>query len=481
MNYGIVRYVIGWLMVVEGAFMLLPSLTSLIYSEGTDALIFLACALVCAAIGALLVMKKPRKTTFYAREGFVMTALSWIVLSLIGTIPFVVSGAIPSFVDALFETVSGFTTTGASILTNVEALPHGMLFWRSFTHWIGGMGVLVFMLAILPMAGGHSMYLMKAESTGPNVSKLVPNLRKTALFLYGIYSALTVFQFILLVTVGQMPLFDAICMAFGTAGTGGFGVLNDSIASYTVAAQLIITIFMFLFGVNFNFYFLALHKRFKTAFLMEEVRWYLILYVGVSLLISANLWLTNGGSIPMTLHTVFFQTASVMTTTGFATTDFALWPAVSQVLMVLLMCIGACAGSTGGGLKVSRLLLLGKSVKKELSHMIHPRNVKVVKMDGKAVERDILGVLCVYLFCYVAILLVSTVLLALDGFDFTTNFTASIATFNNIGPGLSTIGPTGNFAAFSPLSKIVCVFNMLAGRLEIFPMLLLFAPGTWKK
>ncbi len=481
MNYGIIRYVIGWLMVVEGAFMLLPALTAALYLEGKDAVIFLACAIVCAAIGALLVMKKPKNTAFYAREGFVMTALSWIVLSLVGTVPFVISGAIPSFVDAFFETVSGFTTTGASILTNVEALPHGMLFWRSFTHWIGGMGVLVFMLALLPMAGGHSMYLMKAESTGPNVSKLVPNIRKTALLLYGIYSAMTVLQFALLATVGQMPIFDAICMAFGTAGTGGFGVLNDSIASYTIAAQLIITIFMFLFGVNFNFYFLASQKRFKDAFKMEEVRWYLIIYVGISLLISLNLWLTNGGSVSMTLHTVFFQTASVMTTTGFATTDFVLWPAVSQALMVLLMCIGACAGSTGGGFKVARLMLFGKSARKELSHMLHPRNVKVIKMDGKAVERDTLHVLFIYLFCYVAIIAVSTVLLALDGFDFTTNFTAAIATFNNIGPGLGNVGPTGNFAAFSDLSKLVCVFNMLAGRLEIFPMLLLFVPATWKK
>lgn len=481
MNYGIIRYVIGWLMVVEGTFMLLPSLTAAIYLEGKDAVIFLACALVCAAIGALLVMKKPKNNAFYAREGFVMTALSWIVLSLVGTVPFVVGGAIPSFVDALFETVSGFTTTGASILTDVEALPHGMLFWRSFTHWIGGMGVLVFMLALLPMAGGHTMYLMKAESTGPNVSRLVPNIRKTALFLYGMYTALTVAQFLLLVTVGQMPVFDAICAALGTAGTGGFGTKADSFASYTVAAQLIVTVFMFLFGVNFNFYFLLFHKRLKEAFKMEEVRWYVIVYVGASLLITANLWLTNGGSIPMTLHTVFFQTASVMTTTGFATADFALWPVVSQALMVLLMCIGACAGSTGGGFKVIRVMLLWKSARKEFSHMLHPRNVKVIKVDGKAVERDTIGVLGVYLFCYVVIMAVSTVLLSLDGFDFTTNFTATIATVNNIGPGLGAVGPTGNFAAYSDLSKCVCVFNMLVGRLEIFPVLLLLIPSTWKK
>ncbi len=386
-----------------------------------------------------------------------------------------------SFVDALFETVSGFTTTGASILTDVEALPHGMLFWRSFTHWIGGMGVLVFMLALLPMAGGHTMYLMKAESTGPNVSRLVPNIRKTALFLYGMYTALTVAQFLLLVTVGQMPVFDAICAALGTAGTGGFGTKADSFASYTVAAQLIVTVFMFLFGVNFNFYFLLFHKRLKEAFKMEEVRWYVIVYVGASLLITANLWLTNGGSIPMTLHTVFFQTASVMTTTGFATADFALWPVVSQALMVLLMCIGACAGSTGGGFKVIRVMLLWKSARKEFSHMLHPRNVKVIKVDGKAVERDTIGVLGVYLFCYVVIMAVSTVLLSLDGFDFTTNFTATIATVNNIGPGLGAVGPTGNFAAYSDLSKCVCVFNMLVGRLEIFPVLLLLIPSTWKK
>ncbi len=481
MNYGIIRYVLGWLMVIEGAFMLLPALVSATYHEGTHAIVFLACALLCAAIGALLVIKKPKNTTFYAREGFVMTALSWIVLSLVGTVPFVVSGEIPSFVDALFETVSGFTTTGASILTDVEALSHGMLFWRSFTHWIGGMGVLVFMLALLPMAGGHSIYLMKAESTGPNVSKLVPNMRKTAAFLYTIYLAMTVLQFVLLVTAGGMSVFDAICTAFGTAGTGGFGIKNDSFASYTVAAQLIVTVFMFLFGVNFNFYFLLLHKRFKDAFKMEEIRWYVILFVGVSLLIAANLWFTNGGSIPMTLHTVFFQTSSVMTTTGFSSTDFALWPAASQILMVLLMCIGACAGSTGGGFKVIRTMLLWKSARKEFSHMLHPRNVKVIKVDGKTVERDTIGVLGVYLFCYVAITALSAILLSFDGFDFTTNFTAAIATVNNIGPGLGAVGPAGNFAAYSDPSKLVCVFNMLVGRLEIFPMLLLFIPATWKK
>jgi len=483
MNYGIIRYVLGWLTVIEGAFMLLPSLTSLLYGEGTDALIFLACALIFATIGALLVIKKPKKTTFYAKEGFVLTALSWIVLSLIGTVPFVVSGAIPHFVDALFETVSGFTTTGATILTDVEALSHGMLLWRSFTHWIGGMGVLVFMLALLPMAGGHSMYLMKAESTGPNVSKLVPNIRKTAMFLYGIYLVLTVAQFLLLITAGQMNVFDAICTAFGTAGTGGFGIKNDGFASYTVVAQVIVTVFMLLFGINFNFYFLLLHKRFKDALKMQEVRWYLILFIGISLLIVLNLLLTgNGtGSVPMTFHTVFFQTSSLMTTTGFSTTDFALWPSFSQALLVVLMCIGACAGSTGGGFKVIRLLLLGKTAHKEFSHMLHPRNVKVIKVDGKAVEKDVISVLGVYLFCYIMITVVSTVLLSLDGFDFTTNFTATIATFNNIGPGLGDVGPMENFAAYSVFSKLVCVFNMIAGRLEIFPLLLLFVPGTWKK
>jgi len=481
MNYGIIRYITGWVVALQAAFMVFPVIVGIVYGEGLEALIFIACAAVCATAGYFMVRNKPKRTAFYAREGFVMVASSWLVMSLIGAVPFFASGAIPSFVDALFETVSGFTTTGASILRNVEALPYCLLFWRSFTHWIGGMGVLVFMLAILPMAGGHSMYLMKAESPGPSVSKLVPNIRKTALFLYAIYFVMTVVQFVLLVTVGGMPIFDAICSSFGTAGTGGFGVKADSFTSYSVSAQLITTIFMLLFGVNFNVYFLLLRRQFKAAAMMEELRWYFMIYFGISALIVANLMFTRGGSLLDTIHHVFFQTASVMTTTGFATVNFDLWPSVSCALMVLLMCIGACAGSTGGGLKVSRLVMYVKGVGKELSKMLHTRRVKVLKMDGKAIESGTLSNLHVYLFCYVAILVGSTILLSLDGFDLKTNFTAAVATFNNIGPGLGMVGPVGNFADFSDFSKIVCVFNMLAGRLEIFPLVLMFIPATWKK
>ncbi len=482
MNYSIIRYILGWIVMLQGGFLTLPALTAVLYGETRDAVIFLVLAALCGVSGFFMRLKKPKNKTFFAREGFVAVVATWMVMALIGTLPFVISGAIPSFIDALFETVSGFTTTGASILNDVEVLPRGMMLWRCFTHWIGGMGVLVFMLAVLPMAGGHSMYLMKAESPGPTVSKLVPNLRKTALFLYGLYLAMTVIQFVLLITLGRMPLFDAVCIAFGTAGTGGFGVLNDSLASYTVAAQVITTVFMMLFGVNFAFYFLLLTKKFKTAFMMEEVRWYFIFYFGVSALITINLlWSGMSQNIGMTVHEVLFQAASVMTTTGFSTVDFNLWPSVSCCLMVFLMCIGACAGSTGGGFKVSRVVIYGKCANREMAHLLHPRSVKVIKVDGKAVERDTLGTLYAYLFCYVAILVVSTAVLSLDGFDLTTNFTASVATLNNIGPGLGKVGPTGNFSEFSILSKIVCIINMLAGRLEIFPLLLMFAPSTWKK
>ncbi len=481
MNYSIIRYILGWIVLLQGIFMAIPAVVSVVYAEGREALSFFGVAVVCAAIGALMIVKKPKNRAFYAREGFVVTACSWIVMSLLGALPFFISGAIPSFFDALFESVSGFTTTGATILADVESMPKGVLFWRSFSHWIGGMGVLVFMLAILPMAGGHSIYLMKAESTGPSVSKLVPNMRKTASWLYTIYISLTVLQFVLLVFVGKMPLFDAICSAMGTAGTGGFGVRNDSFAGYTIAAQVITTVFMVLFGVNFGFYFLLMRKRFKEAFAMREVRWYMVIYILLSAFIVVNLLLTSDGSIALTIHEVFFQTASVMTTTGFATVNFDLWPQFSRIIMLILMCVGACAGSTGGGFKVARLMICVKSTGKELSHLLHPRNVKVVKIDGKSVDREAIGTVHTYLACYVLILIVSTALVALDGFDFTTTFTSSIATFNNIGPGLSEVGPIGNFAAFSNLSKVVFVFNMLLGRLEIFPLLLMMTPATWKK
>ncbi len=484
MNYHIIRYVSGWVIALEGMFMIFPAVIALIYAEFSDMGIFLGCAAAYALVGFLLIRRRPKKQGFFAKEGFVMVALSWLALSVLGALPFVLSGSIPSFVDALFETVSGFTTTGASILTDVEAMRYGMLFWRSFTHWIGGMGVLVFMMAVLPMAGGHGMYLMQAESTGPSVSKLVPSIRKTAVFLYAVYFVMTVIQFVLLLTVGEMPAFDAICSAMGTAGTGGFGVKADSFAGYTPAAQIITTVFMVLFGINFNAYFLLLRRRFKEAYKMTEVRWYLAIYFGVTALVIWNILATLGRDVGETVRHAFFQTASVMTTTGFSTVDFAnpaVWPQASMMLLLFLMFVGACAGSTGGGIKVSRLLLYVKYAAGGFSRMLHTRRIKVLKFDGKAVSADTFRALHVFLFCYVAIFIVSTVVLAFDGFDLTTNATATLATLNNIGPGLGQVGPLGSFAAYSDVSKLMMCFNMLAGRLEIFPIVLLMIPATWKK
>ena len=407
-------------------------------------------------------------------------ALGWIVMSIMGCLPFVFSGEIPFFFDALFEIISGFTTTGASILTDVEALSKCMLFWRSFSHWVGGMGVLVFILAILPLAGGeHNLQLMKAESPGPSVSKLVPRLRETAMMLYKIYLGMTVLMIVILAVSG-MPLFDTLCLTFGTAGTGGFGVLNSSAAGYTTFQQAVITVFMMLFGVNFSFYFLLLYKKAKDAFSMEEVRWYFVIYFGAVLLITVNL-AGQAGSVLEHFHHAAFQAASIMTTTGFSTVDFNLWPQLSKAVLLLLMFIGACAGSTGGGMKVSRIVVYMKSIKREMAALIHPRSVKVMKLEGKAVDSAMLRSIFSFLSAYLVIFVVSLLIVTLDGFDLETNFSAVAATFNNIGPGLGGVGPTSNFAGYSVLSKLVLSLDMLIGRLEIFPILLLFAPNTWKK
>lgn len=476
MNFGIIGYIVGVVMTIEGAAMLLPWIVSLIYGESSG-ISFLVCALVSGAIGLLITRRKPKNTAFFAREGFVMVSLSWIVISLIGAVPFVVSGEIPNVVDALFEIVSGFTTTGSSILTDVESLSKCMLFWRSFSHWIGGMGVLVFILAILPMAGGQNIYLMKAESTGPSVGKLVPKIQKTAFWLYAIYTAMTIIQLCLLL-IGKVPVFDAFCLAFGTAGTGGFGVLGDSFASYSAFAQNATTVFMLLFGVNFNFYFLILSRRYKNALAMEDVRWYFIIYIISSTIITLNLMFSgmfNG------LREVLFQTSSIMTSTGFASTDFNLWPSLSRALMIMLMFTGACAGSTGGGMKVSRFVIYAKTVAKEIRQLAHPRSVKILKMDGKPIEHEVIRVVNVYLCTFILIFAASLVIILTDNFDLTTSFTAVAATLNNIGPGLNVVGPTGSFADFSMLSKVVFIFDMLAGRLEIFPMIMILLPSTWRK
>lgn len=479
MNYGSIRYIIGWILKVEAALMTLPMIVSVVYRERTG-LYFVMAALLCLGAGVILSLKKPEKTTYYAKEGYISVALGWIVMSIMGCLPFVFSGEIPFFFDALFEIISGFTTTGASILTDVEALSKCMLFWRSFSHWVGGMGVLVFILAILPLAGGeHNLQLMKAESPGPSVSKLVPRLRETAMMLYKIYLGMTVLMIVILAVSG-MPLFDTLCLTFGTAGTGGFGVLNSSAAGYTTFQQAVITVFMMLFGVNFSFYFLLLYKKAKDAFSMEEVRWYFVIYFGAVLLITVNL-AGQAGSVLEHFHHAAFQAASIMTTTGFSTVDFNLWPQLSKAVLLLLMFIGACAGSTGGGMKVSRIVVYMKSIKREMAALIHPRSVKVMKLEGKAVDSAMLRSIFSFLSAYLVIFVVSLLIATLDGFDLETNFSAVAATFNNIGPGLGGVGPTSNFAGYSVLSKLVLSLDMLIGRLEIFPILLLFAPNTWKK
>lgn len=479
MNYGSIRYIIGWILKVEAALMTLPMIVSVVYREKTG-VYFVMAALLCLGAGVLLSMKKPEKTTYYAKDGYISVALGWIVMSIMGCLPFVFSGEIPFFFDALFEIISGFTTTGASILTDVEALSKCMLFWRSFSHWGGGMGVLVFILAILPLAGGeHNLQLMKAESPGPSVSKLVPRLRETAMMLYKIYLGMTVLMIVIL-AVNGMPLFDTLCLTFGTAGTGGFGVLNSSAAGYTTFQQAVITVFMMLFGVNFSFYFLLLYKKAKDAFSMEEVRWYFVIYFGAVLLITVNL-AGQAGSVFEHFHHAAFQAASIMTTTGFSTVDFNLWPQLSKAVLLLLMFIGACAGSTGGGMKVSRIVVYMKSIKREMAALIHPRSVKVMKLEEKAVDSAMLRSIFSFLSAYLVIFVVSLLIVTLDGFDLETNFSAVAATFNNIGPGLGGVGPTSNFAGYSVLSKLVLSLDMLIGRLEIFPILLLFAPNTWKK
>lgn len=475
MNYSIIRYILGWTVTVVSVLMLLPAAVGAFYQE-REAWLFLICAAAFFAAGWVLRFKKPTNKVFYAREGFTAVALCWIVISVLSAVPFVVSGAIPGVVDALFETVSGYTTTGSSILRDVEALPKCMLFWRSFSHWLGGMGVLVFVLAVLPSADGQNMYFLRAESPGPDVGKLVPNLKKTASVLYLIYTGMTLLQFLLLL-LGRMPVFDAACITFGTAGTGGFGVLNDSCVSYTVYQQWVITVFMVLFGVNFNFYFLLLCRKWKEALKMSEVRTYFIIYLSAALLIFLQL---NRMQQNLPVIDAAFQTASVMTTTGFATTDFNLWPIFSKNILVLLMFIGACAGSTGGGMKVARIMMYTKLSRRELSRLLHPRRVKVLSMDGKPLERSMLHTALIFLVSYLAVFVGSVLLISLDCHDFETAFTSVAATLNNIGPGLGKVGPMGNFSDFSAFSKCVFIFDMLAGRLEIFPLLLTFTPVTWK-
>ena len=477
MNSSVVRYILGHVLKIEGFLLLLPCLVSIIYQEKIG-IYYLAVAVVCILLGTLMTYRKPESMVFYLKEGCVITSLSWIALSFFGCLPFVLGGDIPSFTDALFETISGFTTTGASILSNVEGLTYTSLFWRSFTNWIGGMGVLVFLLAIVPMSGGSNINLMRAESPGPSVGKLVPKVKYTARILYEIYIVLTILEFVFLL-LGKMPVFDAMTTSFGTAGTGGFGIKNDSLMGYSVYIQWVVTIFMILFGVNFNAYYFILFRNFKKAFSMEEVRCYFLIILGAIGIIFIDI-VDSCVSAFDALTKASFQVGSIITTTGFATADFNLWPQTSKTILVLLMFVGACAGSTGGGIKVSRFVVLFKTIVKELNSYIHPKSVKKIKIDGKPVEHEVVRAINVYFITFMIVFSTSVFAISFEGKDLVTNFTAVVATINNIGPGLELVGPTQNFSGFSIFSKYVLMFDMLAGRLELFPLLILFHPAIWK-
>lgn len=479
MNYAIIRYIMGWILKFESAFLLLPCIVGLLYKEYSASLSYLATALLCLAAGLLISRNRPARFELYTREGFITVALGWIVMSIFGALPFVFTGDIPNYVDALFETISGFTTTGASILSDVEALTHAGMFWRSFTHWIGGMGVFVFIMAILPLMGGSTMNLMRAESPGPSVGKLVPRVRDTAKILYQIYIGITILGTVILLLCG-VPLFDSLTTIFGTVGTGGFGIRNDSIAGYSPLVQNMVTLFMILSGVNYTMYFCLLHKHFKEAFSIEEVRWYFAIILAAVAIIVFDI---RGmyATISEAIRHAFFQVGSIITTTGFSTVDFDAWPQMSKTVLVILMFVGACAGSTGGGMKVSRFVILFKTIRRELATMIHPRMVKKIKMDQHNLTDEVLRSTNVFVAVYFVILFASVLLISVDELSFTTNFTAVAATLNNIGPGLDMVGPTQNFSVYSAFSKFILMFDMLAGRLELFPMLILLLPSCWKK
>ena len=480
MNKRIIIYILGWVLIVEALAMQIGTITSLIYGEH-EAIYFSLIGLAAAVLGILAItVKKPQNMVLYQKAGFAATGLSWILLSLVGCLPFWLSGEIPSFIDALFETASGFSTTGATILTNVEGLSHGMLIWRSFLNWLGGMGVIVFLLALIPKLGGQqNIFLMKAESPGPIIGKAVPKMRNYALMLYAIYITLTVTEFILLLC-GGMGVFDAINTSFATAGTGGFGIRNANIAAYdSYYLQTVIAVFMLLFGLNFSFYLLLIARKFNQAFKIEEVWVYLGIIAVSTAIIAINI--SSMYSPYDAFHQSFFYVASLITTTGFGLTDVNEWPELSKAVIVIITFIGATAGSTGGGFKISRLVLLFKEVKKEFTLLVHPRNVKTVKMDGKAVTHDVMRTTSVYLVVYIGIFAISYLLVSIDNKDFITSFTSVASALNNTGPGLGAVGPVGNFSDFSILSKCVFIFDMIAGRLELFPILLLFSPSAWKK
>lgn len=479
MNIPMIFYILGWVLCTEAGAMLFPCVISLIYSE-KQGIYYLITLAVCLAIGIALIVKKPKKTRFYAKEGFAVVGLSWIILSLIGAVPIWISGDIPSFLTALFETVSGFTTTGATNLTDVEALSRTSLFWRSETHWIGGMGVLVLILTLLPVAGGQNIQLMRAESPGPTVDKFKPRLRYTAMILYLIYIAMTLLEIIFLL-IGKMPLFDAVTTAFSTAGTGGFAITNDGINAYhSPYIEVVVTVFMILFGVNFSFYYMVLTRRFKEAAKNTEVWTYLGVILTSSLVIALNVYKLFP-SVKDTLRNSFFTVASIISTTGLCTADYDQWPQLSKMIIIMLMFFGACAGSTGGGIKISRIMVLCKSAVGEIKHLVHPKSVNSIKIGGKRVSSETVKNIRSFFVIEMIMLAVSTLIVSLDNFDTSTTVSSVITCIQNVGPGFNVVGPTGNFASFSALSKIVFIFDMLAGRLELMPLLVLFYPPIWKK
>ena len=478
MNFAIIFYMLGSLLKTISVLLILPFMVSLYYMDSCGYL-FIVCAVIYFIIGFLLTKKRPKNERFFAKEGFVVTALSWLLLSVTGCMPFYLSGEIPSFTNALFECISGFTTTGASILSNVEGLSRSMNFWRCFIQWIGGMGVLVFMLAIIPLTGGQDLYLMKAESPGPNVGKLAPKVRQTATYLYAIYFALTVLEIICLLIAG-MPLYDSVCTSFTTTSTGGFGVKNTSLSEYSHAIQYVVCVFLFLSGFNYNFYFFVWIKRFKDAFSMEEIKGYFLFFWGAVAAITINI-VHSGYALEEGFRHAFFQVGSIITTAGFASADFDLWPAFSKCILVHLMIIGGCAGSTCGGIKISRILIYFKTIRKEIAQLCHPRNVKIIQIDGKPIAHNVLRSANNFFIVYIMLFAVSMLLISTDNFDLETNFTAVASAVGNIGPGLSLVGPAKNFDLYSNFSKYILMFDMLAGRLELFPLLVLLSPSTWRK
>lgn len=480
MNITAILNIIGHVMKYEIILLLIPFFVALFYGQG-DANAFLYTVLLIIPIALILIKIKGKKNEIYAKEGFLTVGLAWIVISFFGALPFVFSGAIPSLVDAFFETSSGFTTTGASILTEIQSLPKGILFWRSFTHWVGGMGFLIFILALMPTFSGNTIHLLKAESPGPTPGKIVPKIKQTAKILYAIYFVLTLIETIFLKSAG-LSWYDSIIHALGTAGTGGFSNMNASVAAFNnPAVEWIITIFMLLFGVNFVLYFQLIRGNVKAFFKSEELKWYLIAVFASIIIIAVNIIPFNHGDVTKSIRDSAFQVSSIVTTTGYATVNFNLWPTLSKVILIMLMFMGAMAGSTGGGIKTIRIVIIFKAIRREIDKILHPRRVKSVKIDGNVVEEETISGVFLFIFAYIIISLIAIFIVSFDNFDVTTTVTSVIATLSNIGPGLEMVGPAGNFSAFSDLSKLVLSFCMLAGRLEIYPMLILFSPSLWKK